>query len=511
MSPASLRRYRAERLLREEFRALSACVLASARGSLRACRAELDESDLEACYAQAWQGLYAATLGGQRIVNPAGWLATVTFRRAIDEYRSRARTGLRDRTSQLAPDAREGAVGAGDAAGSGPQCDIASQLDQRRKLRDLFEALRLQLSVREQQAATLCYLQGLSRSQAARTMGVSEARMRKLMEGTGSGRPGVAAKVTALLDTIGEGEWCAAQGSLMRGLAYGILDPAGERHRLALIHTSACPACRAYVASLRGLAALLPPAPSLLPLLLAGGAGAKATGLGAGLARGAAWGPGMEAASGGGATSAAPHGTGAGGALFGPGAMSPAAAGAGAAGAGAAGGGWLLAGGGVSAKLAAGCLLALGVGAGCAVLGTSHGAAWSSSRAHARARAERASRGSASAAAPAAELRRRASPAPGAAGSAPAITTPVRSPAASSRASREFGPEQVGAPSGGRPARPSHSPAAPTAVAASSASGSAEFAPGASPSTSAAAAARGSTVTRSSGASSAAQREFSPG
>src|SRR5438552_2117706 len=211
VSPASLRRDRAERLLREEFRALRACVLASARGSLRACGAELDESDLEACYAQAWQGLYAATLGGQRIVNPAGWLATVTFRRAIDEYRSRARTGLRDRTSQ---------------------------------------------------------------------------------------------------------------GSLMRGLAYGILDPAGERHRLALIHTSACPACRAYVASLRGLAALLPPAPSLLPLLLAGGAGAKATGLGAGLARGAAWGPGMEAASGGGAPSGAPPGPGAGGAVFGPGAMS---------------------------------------------------------------------------------------------------------------------------------------------------------------------------------------------
>src|SRR5437764_9278734 len=135
MSPASLRRYRAERLLREEFRALRACVLASARGSLRACGAELDESDLEACYAQAWQGPYAATLGGQRIVNPAGWLATATFRRAIDEYRSRPRTGHRDRKSQLAPDAREGAVSPGGAAGRGPQCHLASRADPQREQR----------------------------------------------------------------------------------------------------------------------------------------------------------------------------------------------------------------------------------------------------------------------------------------------------------------------------------------------------------------------------------------
>jgi hypothetical protein len=32
------------------------------------------------------------------------------------------------------------------------------------------------------------------------------------------------------------GGWCDEQGSLMRGLAYGILDPNGERYRLALIH-----------------------------------------------------------------------------------------------------------------------------------------------------------------------------------------------------------------------------------------------------------------------------------
>src|SRR4029077_5652323 len=134
------------------------------------------------------------------------------------------------------------------------------------KVRPLCGGLRLHLSDRERQAAALCYLQGLSRAQAASTMGVSEARMRKLMEGPGVGRPGVAAKVAALADTIRTGGWCEEQGSLMRGLAYGVLDPQGERHRLPLAHTNGCPACRAYVASLRGLAALVPPMPSLLPL-----------------------------------------------------------------------------------------------------------------------------------------------------------------------------------------------------------------------------------------------------
>ena len=373
MSPASLRRYRAERLLREEFRSLRADVIASARASLRACGAGLDDSDLDACYGQAWQGLYAATLEGRRILNPTGWLTVVTFRRAIDEHRARARAGLHDPGGGLARDGDGALQGAdrGDAVGAAPH-DIARELDERNKLRDLFEGLRLRLSARERQAATLCYLQGLSRSQAARTMGVSEARLRKLMEGQGPGRPGVAAKMAALVETVRLGEWCQEQGSLMRGLAYGILDPDGERHRLALGHVRACPACRAYVASLRGLAALLPPAPSLLPLLAAGSAGAKAAALGA------------------------PQGAAVGGALGGPGALGPGAAASGAAGAGAAGGGWLLVGGGVSAKFAAGCLLALGFGAGCAVLGMSREGARMPARAHARARAERPSRGSCS-------------------------------------------------------------------------------------------------------------------
>jgi RNA polymerase sigma factor (sigma-70 family) len=264
MSPFAVRRYRAERLLRDEFEGLRKRVIGGVSQRLRAVGARLDASDLDACYSQAWQGLYAAVLDGAQIDNPAAWLALVTYRRAIDEHRSRRALSpeLREHRARLDP-APTGVVTA-RAGRQARDCDIAAQLDDQARLRQLFEALRVRLSKREQQAATLCYLQGLSRADAAARMGVSESRMRKLMEGRGDGSPGVAAKVGALVYTIGAGEWCEQQGSLMRALAYGVLDPEGERYRVALLHRDACPACRAYVLSLRGLAAVLPPAPLML-------------------------------------------------------------------------------------------------------------------------------------------------------------------------------------------------------------------------------------------------------
>lgn len=344
MSPLTVRRYRAERLLRKEFEGLRGRVLGTVRGRLRASGVSLDASDLEACYAQAWQGLYAAMLAGEGIANPNGWLVLVTFRRAIEEHRSRHRvyptSGVGD------PDG----LGDGREADAGTlERDFAGELDDRIRLRQVFEGLRGRLSERELQAAALCYLQGCSRSEAAARMGISEARMRKLMEGPGAGRPGVAGKVGELVETIRGGGWCEEQGSLMRGLAFGILDPEGERYRLALAHRRECPACRAYVISLRGLAAVLP-MPVFLPGVL--GAGVLA-GTGAGVGAGAG-----AQGTGAGVGAGAQAGSGIGGAL----------SASGTAGAGAAGGGWLLAGGPVGAKLAVGCLLALGVGASCVAL-----------------------------------------------------------------------------------------------------------------------------------------------
>jgi DNA-directed RNA polymerase specialized sigma24 family protein len=330
-----VRRYRAERLLRREFETMRGRVLGSVRARLRAAGVGLDPADLEACYSQAWHGLYTTMLEGEaEVANPEGWLALVTYRRAIDEHRSRVRTGAyaaartgHDRMAHL------------NASDPGldpqaPERDLAGELDDRARLRQLMEGLRGRLSPRERQAAALCYLQGCSRANAATRMGISGARMRKLMDGR-PGSPGVATKVGELLDTIRAGSYCSEQSSLMRGFAFGILDPDGERYALAMAHQRECPACRAHVLSLRGLASVLPPLP--LPLALGAGvaAGAGASGAGAGGGAGASVGAGV------GATGAA---------------------------GGAASGGWLLAGGGVAGKFAVGCLVAVSVGAGCVAL-----------------------------------------------------------------------------------------------------------------------------------------------
>jgi DNA-directed RNA polymerase specialized sigma24 family protein len=293
MSPLPLRRYRAERLLRREFEGMREGVLAAVRARLRASGVQLDPGDLEACYAMAWQGLYAALLAGRDVANPAGWLTVVMYRRAIDEHRSRSRApaGVAGPTRGGQPARAEG-PGGDRLELPAAERDLAAELDDRARLRALFEGLRGRLSARECEAASLCYLQGLSRSEAAARMGIGEAAMRKLMEGRDPGRPGVAGKVGDLLRVISGGEWCEQQTSLMRGLAFGILDPDGERYRLARLHQRECPACRAYVLSLRGLAAVLPPL--ALPWSLGAGAGAG-TGVGAGAGTGASVGGGAGA------------------------------------------------------------------------------------------------------------------------------------------------------------------------------------------------------------------------
>src|ERR1700719_1254766 len=91
MSPLTLRRYRADRLLRAEFERMRGRVVGSVSQRLRAVGVRLDASDLDACYGQAWQGLYASVLDGSQIDSPEAWLARVTYCRAIDEHRARGR------------------------------------------------------------------------------------------------------------------------------------------------------------------------------------------------------------------------------------------------------------------------------------------------------------------------------------------------------------------------------------------------------------------------------------
>jgi RNA polymerase sigma factor (sigma-70 family) len=477
-----VRRYRAERLLKKDFEALKARVVATVRARLRASGVTLAESDLEACYAVAWQGLYAAMLEGQEIENPTGWLVLVSYRRAIEEHRSGERH--RQLSERIYANFASSASTVWEhAEPSAPERDIAAELDDRTQLRHLFEGLRGRLSAREREAAVLCYLQGLSRAQAAEHMGVSERRMRKLMEGGGAGRPGVAGKVGALVEAIRDGEWCEEQGSLMRAYAFGVLAPDGERHQLAQMHHGQCPACRAYVLSLRGLAVTLPPV--FLPWGL-GAAVLAAEGGRVGLAASA---KGAAVSGARGSTSSLP--------------ASGAAAGAGAgAGAGsAAGGGWLFAGG---AKLAAGCVLALTVGAGCAALDIGvheH---------HRPARTHRAARTLASPASTDAALNS-AQAAIEAIGRSATQEAEKREPVApAARAAREFGPEQAlatnslsGAEGGASHAGVAHAAAAEPEAESTQATG----ALGQSSRTGQTSAGGGS----SGGSAGAAEREFSPG
>ena len=499
MSPLPLRRYRAERLLRQEFAGLRGKVLAVVKTRLRARGVSLDPADLEACYAHAWHGLYASVLSGEQIENPTGWLVLVTFRRALDEHRARRHEQYDDALidERVAVGAGAG-VGAGAAGGPGGAAsgrsrglleavsdrrsaeryaqdrDIAGELDDQRKLRQVFEALRSRLSKRECEAASLCYLQGLTRSEAAAQMGISEARMRKLMEGTGSGSPGVASKVGALLQSINGGTWCEEQGSLMRGFAFGILDPNGERYTLALLHQRDCPACRNYILSLRGLAAILPPV--LLPIKLGVGAAAGA-GVGAGLGASAGAPAGAGSAAAGSAGSASGVGSGGATAVSGAGALSASGV-AGVGVGGASGGGWLLAGGPLGAKLAVGCVLALSVGAGCVTLVPRS--------AHRSKRQHRAHAASASTWAPPALPGSEPPTAPlgpNAAGTqsnsrdaAARSAARTRSAAPALQAPREFGPEsefaRASAGGSGTAAAAGHSASAPRASAAHAVTGS---------------------------------------
>ncbi len=440
MTPPELRRFRADRLLRRDFGALAPEVLAHARRRLVALGVRIDDADLQSCYAQAWQGLYATVLAGEAVATPTGWLVTVTVRRAIDEQR---RSG-----SSRTP---WGSLVSGGPDVAAHQPDPGQHVDDVDRLREVFEALRGRLSRRECEAASLCYLQGLSRAEAARQMGLSRRRMDKLMDGTGTGSPGVAARVGELLAVIRSGRWCDEQASLMRGLAFGVLDPNGERYRLALVHQRECPACRAYVVSLRRLAAVLPPLSLPIGALARVGAGAAAGGNGA--AAGAATAP--AAGSG------------------------PAAAASAAGSASAAGGGWLLAGGSITAKVAASCLIALGLGAGCVALGhggRDGGVASGRAPAHHRRAAANAApdsigggRGIAAPPVVAAALATPRREAVAASAFAPARRSVPRRPRPALVARREFGAESV-ATARPAPAVISPRPATPQASASSDAS-----------------------------------------
>lgn len=242
----------AERLLQEQYEPLKAETLRSLQAKLRARGVTGLDDELDAYYNQAWHALYEQMAAGTEIVNVGGFLVQVAFRRAIDDLR------------RLRPGERAG-LDEADALGAEP--DVAGRLDEQRMLRELIEALRTELSDRERVAASLCYVHGYTRPEAARMMGIGERRMQKLMDR-------VSKVVNRVTGEIRDGGRCEMRESLIKAYALGLLDEDGERYALAREHLRECARCRADVLRMRGLA-VVAPAP-LLPwaaLQIAGGTG----------------------------------------------------------------------------------------------------------------------------------------------------------------------------------------------------------------------------------------------
>jgi DNA-directed RNA polymerase specialized sigma24 family protein len=279
---------RFERVIAEHYESLKAEVLATVRGKLAVDSLHPDPSDLDAAYNAAWHALYEQSRQHDKDVsNLGGWLATITYRRAIDDVRSA-------RMKYRAP------VAAGESISQlGYEHDFDGEIADRQRYHQWLMSVRLRLNAREQQAVSLCVLHEHSRRDASDLMGIDIKRLDKIMVAANK-------KLGGLLEAINRGEWCEDQRSLIKAYAFGLHEEGGERHALAVAHIMECQACAAYVRSLRGLAVVVP-APALLASALAAGGGMLGglSGLFKGGASGggaAAGGAGTAAAGGGGAT-----------------------------------------------------------------------------------------------------------------------------------------------------------------------------------------------------------------
>lgn len=277
----------AETEIERDYARLEAEVVGTARGKLAQTGGTLDEQALAAAYNQAWHALYAARVGGDEIANRVGFLVQVTYRRALDERRAASRRAATD------PAALE----------VGVDPDLDGQIDDSLRVRALMQGMRERLDERELRAATLCYLHGYTRPEAATALGVRPRRFEKVMDR-------VSREMSGLVGELSGGEWCDSRRSLIGAYALGLLDVEGERYRLAADHLEDCAACRRRVLSMRGLAGVVPPVAVLVPGAAGGAGGASGGGASSALADRLGWlgrfeGHGLEIAAGGAAVAAA--------------------------------------------------------------------------------------------------------------------------------------------------------------------------------------------------------------
>jgi hypothetical protein len=171
---------------------------------------------------------------------------------------------------------------------------IDETIDQQQEFKHFVEGMRSSLNQRELQAATLCYVYGMSRPEAAEQVGVRPKRMEKIMDE-------VSRKLRPVLASIKEGTWCEDRAVLINQFALGALDADSDEYREAVDHLEGCPGCRRHVLGTRGMTAVTIPSTLLLLALTsaatAGVAGAAAVASGSGSAGGASAGGGAAAGS----------------------------------------------------------------------------------------------------------------------------------------------------------------------------------------------------------------------
>lgn len=267
------RRVDADAVIAEEYDTFRGDVTRAVSGKLAASKIRFADLDMDGFYNQAWFGLYTKLQAGETVENRKGLLIQMTYRRAIDEYRS------------LHPDRQAGSEALDVLSVDQSPDETIEQQDQ---FRQFVSTMRTELNERELKAATLCYVYGYTRPEAAEVVGVRPKRMEKIMDE-------VSRKMRPMLAQIKDGEYCESRSELINLYALGALDEDSPEYREAVDHLKHCPGCRRKVLGTRGLTAVTPVAG--LGLLVA--SGALAAGAGSAAAAGTAGSGG--AGSGGGA------------------------------------------------------------------------------------------------------------------------------------------------------------------------------------------------------------------
>jgi RNA polymerase sigma factor (sigma-70 family) len=180
-------------------------------------------ADLEACYQDAWVVLHKK-LAFEKVENMRGFLIKVASNRAIDAMR---RAHLYQQT--------QGDIG---TLKIHSQYNIVHDIETKRRIRYFSEALKRLLPGKECEVAALCLFGQYRRRDAASVLGISERRLRTLMN---RAYPTLSPAMTL----IEKGEWCDEYASTIRALRRNLLNPDDRRYRDLMRHLKQCPTCSA--------------------------------------------------------------------------------------------------------------------------------------------------------------------------------------------------------------------------------------------------------------------------